>query len=191
MYILKKAFTLAEILVTIAIIGIVAALTLPSLMKLHQDAGTGPKLAKVQASVEEAVGRLLLNNQEVILGELSSADFLSYLGDELILTSASDGWYALKDGTYVKFNVGSSAGSIPASAGKGYATVDVDINGVHPDDPNPDSPGIDQFQFVLTTYGLMLPVGSKALGMTPTCSEEVQDLTCTGRMADNNWKIDY
>ena len=190
MNIKRKAFTLAEILITIAIIGIVAALTLPSLMKMHQDAGTGPKLAKVQASVEEAVGRLLLNNQEVILKELGYADFISYLSDELVMTPAGE-WYALKDGTYVKFNVGSSAGSVPASAGSGYATVDVDINGVHPEDPNPDSPGIDQFQFVLTTYGLMLPVGSKALGMTPTCNENVQDLTCTGRMADNNWKIDY
>ncbi len=190
MKIRNKAFTLAEVLITIGIIGIVAALTLPSLTKLHRDAGTGPILAKTQASIEEAVGRVLLDDPELILAETSVSDFVSKLQEVLIMTAASDSWYTLKDGTWVKFSAG-SAGSVPASAGSGYALVDVDINGVTAD-PNPNKPGIDQFQFVLTTYGLMLPVGSKVLGMdSSSCTEDSLSVNCTGRMADNNWKVDW
>ncbi len=189
----KKAFTLAEVLITIGIIGIVAALTLPSLTKLHRDAGTGPILAKTQASIEEAVGRVLLDNPDLILSDTTVANFIPKLSEVLIMTSTNVGdttWYILKDGTWIKISEGST-GTIPTSAGTGYALVDVDINGAG-GDPNPNRAGIDQFQFVLTTYGLMLPVGSKVLGMDPsTCTENTPNLNCTGRMADNNWKIDW
>ena len=50
----KFGFTLAEILITLSIIGVVAALTAPALTRNSGNASTGPKLAKVKASFELA-----------------------------------------------------------------------------------------------------------------------------------------
>ncbi len=197
MSIFKKAFTLAEVLITIGIIGIVAALTLPSLMRLHQDAGTGPVLAKIQTSVEEAVGRVLLDNPDVVLKNLDASGLVGYLDDVLIMTSIGSSWYSLKDGTCIKItDKGESDGiSIPKSAGSPdeYFFVTVDVNG-RPAEANPNKEGVDMFQFVLTTHGLMIPVGSKTLGQggeAAKCSADEPSYYCTGRIADNNWKVDY
>ena len=192
MSIFKKAFTLAEVLITIGIIGIVAALTLPSLMRLHQDAGTGPVLAKIQTSVEEAVGRVLLDNPDVVLKNLDASGLVGYLDDVLIMTSIGSSWYSLKDGTCIMITDGSS-GTVPTSAGTGKFLVTVDING-RPAEANPNKEGVDMFQFVLTTHGLMIPVGSKTLGQggeAAKCSADDPSYYCTGRIADNNWKVDY
>ena len=40
----KKAFTLAEVLITLGIIGVVAALTMPSLIAHHRKVATASKL---------------------------------------------------------------------------------------------------------------------------------------------------
>lgn len=193
MTILKKAFTLTEVLITIGIIGIVAALTLPALMRLHQDAGTGPILAKVQTSMEEAVGRVLLDNPDVVLGtSTTAATLIGYLDDIFVMTNTSGDWYNLKDGASIKITSGTE-GTIPASAGapnEGYL-VDVDINGPS---KSPNTEGVDRFRFVLTTYGLMLPVGSKVLDQEQDgerCTETNPTIYCTGHIADNNWRIDY
>ena len=197
MKILKKGFTLAEVLITIGIIGIVAALTLPSLMRLHQDAGTGPALAKTQVTVEEAVSRMLLDNPDVKLSSYKTniSGFISLLDDTLIMTGIGDSWYALKDGMCVKFVEYSSStdGTVPSAAGTGVFGVNVDING-RPVEANPNREGVDVFKFVLTSHGLMLPVGSKVLGgsaKAATCTADSPNIYCTGRIADNGWQIDY
>ncbi len=192
MNIFKKAFTLAEILITLGIIGIVAALTLPSLMRLHQDAGTGPVLAKVQTTMEEAVSRVLLDNPDLTLSDLDVSGLIGYLDDVLIMTSIGSSWYSLKDGTCIQIEK-DSEGTVPSSAGTGLFLVTVDING-RPSEDNPNKDGVDVFRFVLTSYGLMLPVGSKVLGQSTegqTCTANDPNIYCTGRIADNNWKIDY
>ena len=42
----KNGFTLAEVLITLGIIGVIAAITLPTLMSDTTSAQIGPKLAK-------------------------------------------------------------------------------------------------------------------------------------------------
>ena len=55
----KNGFTLAEILITLAIIGVVAALTLPSLTHNTTNAKIGPALMKAVAAFEQANQALL------------------------------------------------------------------------------------------------------------------------------------
>lgn len=50
----KKAFTLSEVLITLAIIGVVAAITLPSLIAKHQEKVTVTKLKKVYSTLSQA-----------------------------------------------------------------------------------------------------------------------------------------
>ena len=51
----KQAFTLAEILITLGIIGLVAALTLPSVIANYQKKQTVVKLKKVYTTLSQAV----------------------------------------------------------------------------------------------------------------------------------------
>ena len=57
----KKGFTLAEVLITLGVIGVISALTLPSLMTDTTTAQIGPKLAKA-VSVFEQANEAMLNN---------------------------------------------------------------------------------------------------------------------------------
>src|SRR5574344_2725153 len=50
----KNAFTLAEVLITLGIIGVVAALTIPTLMQKTQDREAVSKLKKVYSTISNA-----------------------------------------------------------------------------------------------------------------------------------------
>ena len=50
-----KWFTLAEILITLGIIGVVAAITIPSLMTAHKKHVTGAKLKKSVSTLNQAI----------------------------------------------------------------------------------------------------------------------------------------
>lgn len=58
----KTGFTLAEILVSLGIIGVIAAVTMPTLISNTQNAQIGPKLAKTVAVLEQGFASLLSAN---------------------------------------------------------------------------------------------------------------------------------
>ena len=55
----KLGFTLAEVLITLGIIGVVAALTAPALVQNAGTAKVGPTLAKVVSTMENANEQIL------------------------------------------------------------------------------------------------------------------------------------
>lgn len=59
---LLKGFTLAEVLITLGIIGIVAALTLPVLIAYHRKKVVENKLKSTYSIVYEAIGMAIVNN---------------------------------------------------------------------------------------------------------------------------------
>ncbi len=67
---LSKAFTLAEVLITLAIIGIVAAMTIPTLITKYQEKATVTRLTKAYATVSNAYAMARAEN-----GELSTWGF--------------------------------------------------------------------------------------------------------------------
>lgn len=63
MYIYKKrAFTLAEVLITLGIIGVVAALTMPSLIAKYKERETVVKLKKMYSVISQAYQQVLNDN---------------------------------------------------------------------------------------------------------------------------------
>ena len=56
---IKKGFTLAEVLITLGIIGVVAALTAPALVQNAGTATVGPTLSKVVSTLENAHEQIL------------------------------------------------------------------------------------------------------------------------------------
>ena len=77
----KQGFTLAEVLVTLGIIGVVAALTTPALIQNVGNAKVGPKLQKAVATFETASEMMLTEqNANSLLGISKTA---TGLGKEL------------------------------------------------------------------------------------------------------------
>ena len=74
---MKKGFTLAEVLVTLGIIGVVAALTTPALIQNVGNAKIPPRLQKAKATWEVAA-EMLLNeeNSNTITGVTMDAELL-------------------------------------------------------------------------------------------------------------------
>jgi prepilin-type N-terminal cleavage/methylation domain-containing protein len=73
----SNAFTLAEVLITIGIIGVVAALTLPSVIQSYQKQVTVNKLKKVYSTLSQVVARSYAENGspfENLSGEVVTAD---------------------------------------------------------------------------------------------------------------------
>lgn len=158
----KKAFSLAEILITLGLIGIVAALTLPNLARFNQESTTGPLLASVQTTLEEAVGRVILENPRKSLKD--DLNLEAELSKHLAMFANSEGGgYVLKNG--VVFSFATAAGSVPA--GEALKDVKVDINGAN----SPNTDGVDKFTFTLSSHGLMIPQ------------------TCASIIANNGWKV--
>ena len=74
----KQAFTLAEILITLGIIGVVAALTAPALVQNVGTAKTGPTLAKVSSTLENAHEQLLHEEEASDLYKITGGDIVTY-----------------------------------------------------------------------------------------------------------------
>ncbi|MDR1167272.1 MAG: type II secretion system GspH family protein [Heliobacteriaceae bacterium] len=62
---MKKAFTLAEVLITLGIIGIVAALTMPALISNYKKQETGVRLKKFYSSMSQAIKLSEADNGEI------------------------------------------------------------------------------------------------------------------------------
>ena len=74
----KAAFTLAEVLITLAIIGIVAAMTIPTLVQNYQTRAWSTSASVFERKLEEALKQM--NTQQVLAGYKSTADFVGALG---------------------------------------------------------------------------------------------------------------
>lgn len=61
----KEAFTLAEVLITLGIIGIVASLTLPTIIEQHQKLETVTKLKKAYSTLSQAIERAKVDNGDI------------------------------------------------------------------------------------------------------------------------------
>ena len=129
--ILKKGFTLAEVLITLAILGVVAAVTLPNMVQDVKYQQIGAKLAKFNATFENAMTAYVISTGEefpmqsrgynpvtklvnMILG-IGGSNPLPYLsnggnGNTVILTSPQlhdigENYINLKDGSKFVFFV--------------------------------------------------------------------------------------
>lgn len=87
----NKAFTLAEVLITLGIIGVIAALTMPALMQSAARAKIGPELSSAMSTLSEATTAFMTDNNAdylpVAMVKAGIADqkcstFLKYLLDE-------------------------------------------------------------------------------------------------------------
>lgn len=183
----KIGFTLSEVLITLGIIGVVAALTAPALVNNTSNAQVGPKLAKVVSTIENANRKILMDAAVTKLGQATNSisdyyeklsTYISGSSYETEATSASDfnpqikfydgsgnlavsvtRMFKFSDGTVCisALTDGSYIKGIKGSYLGRYATMYIDING-----PNiaPNTVGKDIFLFIVDQNGSLIPRGS-------------------------------
>ena len=84
----KRAFTLAEVLITLAIIGVVAVLTVPSLVKNYNEKAWGTAKDVFEKRLEVAAKQL--NTEEKLAGYNSTMDFVNELKKKIKIINVCD-----------------------------------------------------------------------------------------------------
>ena len=175
-YMKKNGFTLAEVLITLGIVGVISALTLPSLMNNHTKAQIGPKLAKAVSVFEQANQALLNANAVDSLSDArvltSEKDYVNEFSKYMKITRPLAANYALfdtKDGFSYSVNIKNSSpvGSQPAYK-YNIGTVLIDIDGIHggvgktvpAKDADVTTWGTDRFYFAWRNDGSLVPWGA-------------------------------
>lgn len=89
---MQNGFTLAEVLVTLAIIGVVAALTLPNLLVNNQYKAVGTKLAKFLSTTEQATRAYVAGNNSFDNSTNSDiAEIAEFINDTYLIDSIGNG----------------------------------------------------------------------------------------------------
>ena len=178
---MKKGFTLAEVLVTLGIIGVVAALTTPALIQNVGSQKVGPKLSKAVATFETA-SEMMLTDQDAntllaisgnggtlmgntglskymkISGRGNCGTYKNYAGADLSLADYSR--FDSEDGmTYCILTTlqkrTPADGFAPIPSNQRIGSIYVDINGSQ----NPNKVARDLFRFHLYNDGTLRPYG--------------------------------
>lgn len=173
----QKGFTLAEVLITLGIIGIVAAMTMPTLIGKYQKKQTAVQLKKVYTEMSQAVALSELDNGDVKYWDynLGAKDFYDkYMKKYLKKTSeltygqykshvtlkningtaCSEAWCTYSISHYVKLADGSIIG-FSEYVGGNYKAFVVDLNGYK----NPNTTGKDYFVFTIQDKFKVAPYG--------------------------------
>ncbi len=204
----KHGFTLAEILITLGIIGVVAALTAPTLVNNAANAQIRPTLTKAVSTLEQ-VNLGVINAQQLnSLADIDNfADYLNSIANQMsgAIVDANNNIIHMKGNIDLVFTHKEADDRLYQAQGglRGhYADVIIDIDGVGTQ-PN-DVMGNDQYQFAVDGSGSVLPYGGRALFSANTnvghWSHEVSEINncesvetaqinginCAGSVMENN-----
>ena len=208
------AFTLAEVLITLGIIGVVAALTIPGLMTAHKKHVTATKLERAVSVITQAIrlsenenGQMENWNKDLNYEEFINTYFRPFMNIMQVCSSSNrcgyvagykqlDGNYGIYDSPFNNDRHGilTADGFVYfyAKQGDGNAGNDkiiiVDINGSE----KPNQLGKDVFFFIrdedadsIIPYG-----GDKTFNQIKSnCSATGLGLYCAAWIRQNGWKI--
>jgi prepilin-type N-terminal cleavage/methylation domain-containing protein len=177
------AFTLAEILIVLAIVGIIAVLTIPTLMEKINERIIVAKLEKVYSTLSQACKLSVVDNGEVDswdIGQIDTSDGAQKVANYLIpyiktakvcgknsgcfassykaLGGSNWGVNVATHSAYVRYILFDGVSIAFWSYGSCNnhlfcASMTVDING----EKAPNKAGVDYFSFLLTKNGIELP----------------------------------
>ncbi len=211
------AFTLAEVLVTLGIIGVVSALTVPTLMKNHQRKVFVTQLRKVYSQLSQAAEQAMTDNNAVSLGESEYASnpmgfIQNYFKTVKHCTASGDGCvptsyktlnggtsssstydtncYVIADGAAICYHGGGWSGSDELTS----AEYLIDVNSM----AGPNVVGRDLFGVSLYNDGKVggsynYPSNFDKDTRLDTCKDggDGYGIGCIDYLLNNGWEMDY
>ena len=187
------AFTLAEVLITLGIIGVVAALTMPSLVNDIQGKQLQSALKKGYSEISQAFELMKSDiGKDILPADYSPGTFVLEYKEYFVKTlSAKGSGLVSKDvdvvdfnglKTYKTYNKRSSLilnyfddgqfilpdGALILINDSNPMLISIDVNGMN---KGPNLYGRDLFSFEITSEGKLLPVGAKGTSGYFLCSE--------------------
>ena len=161
----KHSFTLAEILVAMAIIGVVAALTVPSLSEAYKRRLLTTQLQRAYAEISQAAGTVMVSEMANDLKISKAIQNKNFIGKYLVVTNAREAFapsYSMcghdkSEEFILRENMSENSDEYKCGVTKAGASVCVDkfsqgildING----DKSPNMIGRDAHQFSLNSNG--------------------------------------
>ena len=215
----KKAFTLAEVLIVLAIIGVVAALTMPMLMNNYQKTQQLVALKKAYSQISEAIDKMMVDENvekfsETTLLNGSTADpkaffkkyfrvtkfcavddYASCFPTATSLDKSNSGNPGINK-TCVIVKDGTSICAYTYSDGAYAPWFVVDTNGLS----KPNIAGRDVFTFTAYWDGSLddLPPEQIMSGESTardnrkiSCETTIYGAGCLSKIIDDGWKMDY
>lgn len=178
---MKKGFTLAEVLITLVIIGVVASMTIPTLMNSTQGTEYKTGFKKAMSTLNQAfslnyaitstlpgeddykdnagmLNYFFKKRLSVVTTATQSAAFAT--GDGVTITASKDtNIFYTSDGMRYCFNIDNASGVKDSNGEKYYGTIIVDVNG----EKGPNSMTTDATNpkdtYVMTFYGTRVVAG--------------------------------
>lgn len=198
---IKKAFTLAEVLVTLMIIGVIAAITIPTLKKISDERTYVTAAQKSYSALSTAVKNIKRNEGPVKMWvgdylemrplfekEMNAKTNGDDYGNRNVLElngQTNDNFYVdmeLLDGSVWFFDDGGYSELCNLSLENVYKDacllVKVDTNGEN----DPNMVGLDVIGFYVKADGTVLPFGAGTPIKSDTCSKNGTGWGCTARM---------
>ena len=208
----RDAFTLAEVLITLGIIGVVAAITFPTLIQKYHQKAMENALKKSYASLQTAVYSLSPDTYATLSGNVAggSTEFFDDLLKQYKITdNVTLGYYDVKTRIWKIKTYTQKSGSYNPCAGlpskiiydgsaigawyNCFSTwIVIDTNGPL---KAPNALGHDIFYFTISNKGKIIPVGSKSYnhwemqGNSTYCSKNSTNsqngASCSGFAVEN------
>ncbi len=194
----NKGFTLAEVLITLGIIGVVAALTIPQLYNSTRNAHLGAQYASAISTLENGIASYLYDNNVRTLAQLSTtptpATLLSALADGYIkMTSVATGEVkaGLPDDCSNGYTLPDQSVIAACSTDEISSTKSSNLCFISSQSKKQDAliEGLDYFKMAVTSDGLIYIPG-KDYDTSATCTETGGGSGCAGKVAMNGWKFD-
>lgn len=205
---IKNAFTLAEVLITLGIIGVVAALTIPSIVNESKKQETLSQLKKSYANISQAIRLSEADNGPnstwswTASGDADAVTaayntyFAPYINVSKVCTSCTDCGYPASC-SFVSYNSSFSLSPVGSTSRKTLILPDgtiliiktddnsiiIDVNGVKP----PNVWGLDVFFFLLDgTKGLVAKGYNQ---VSPPCASTNTGEYCATKIMRDGWMI--
>ena len=197
-----KGFTLTEVLITLGIIGVIAALTIPQLYSRTRNAHLGAQLANAISTIENATGLYIYDQNVRNLSQLNA------------VPSPKTLLQTLADNKYIKLstvNTSDLPSGLPDTCTTAFSLPDKSIIGACSDtavsafnnaagqqifflsstSANQDTAieGLDFFIMTLAADGLIYLPG-RDYDADAACTELDGGAGCAGKIASNGWKVD-
>ena len=205
----KFGYTLAEVLITLTIVGVVAALTIPTLVANSRNKANASKLSATITAVENALTSMMASDgvndltETVYYSKASKPkEAMAELSNYLKISSSDGENCVTKNGTKLIFDLykeakekdGSSIG-FPSITSIG--TLEMHVNG----NEEKSKVGRSYFKFQIGGNGTLYPAGSDIYKLfddkiklwedSKGCSGGEPNLSCTARLIEEGFQVNY